>query len=360
MKKEKWLTALLTVLVMMLLYVLPAAAEEAEDDPAQYFNFFLSKTGNIVFTMGQVPDHVYHEADFVRSPGLELDRYMGITDKTQLTCADEQGEWQYHIADLSGMIEEIRADHPEASEADLQINALRNFALFCVCDLTGGIPAGAVRPVTISSGSGESLPGLEMEYSYDDAPGITYRCTGIIDGSRAVLLTGSVNECYEAMAQTLHPVDPESEAAYAARMVPTTVRLGELTMTFPCVPDTQVYGDQTYYDAFSADFSYLSAEHIEMDLSFMTDPDDPDGSIMEMMDYVGQEYIAEGAIDEYEAVLFAPGIGLIKCRCLPEVPDFEDEGLIWAFYSAAHGPYVIESTSSPEGLAFLDSIALAE
>ncbi|MBO2517619.1 MAG: hypothetical protein CW338_10220 [Clostridiales bacterium] len=351
---KKRFAVILTALIMLTACVFPAAAEE--NDPAANFDFFLSRAGNILFTMNTAPDAVYHEVDFIRSPKQDLSCYMGITDNTQLTYADENGEWQYHIADLSLMIGEIRTAHPEADEMTLQFNALGNFALIYITMMTPGTPSGDIRPLKITGEDGQVLAGVEIDYTYADTPGVAYRCTGFIDSSRAVLLMGSLDERYEVMARAFGPVTSQREQDYTARMTPSAARLGELTVTFPCVPDQYITSGRTFLDGFTSDYAYISAEHMETDISYMFDPENTDGSILELMEYVGMQYVADGTCDSYEASLFAPGIGLVKCTCLPQMEGFEDHHIIWCFMSARHGPYVFHSSSSPEGLAFLNSI----
>ena len=357
------IAALLLALLMICACIPGVGAESTgkyDYDVTAYFDFFLSRKGDILFSMSDAPDCTVHEADFVHTTEQDRDWLMGITDNTQLCYSDENGEWQYHIADISLMIEELRAAHPDDSEATLQFNALGNFAMLYATVMTNGTPAGEVRPFRIDEG-GKTYVGVELDFTYADTPGVSYRCTGLTDGKYAVMLKGNVDERYEAMAATIRPVNPEKEQTLNGRLTPTTVQLGELSMTFPCAPDR--YEDpaigQIYLDGFTSDFSYVNAEHIEMDMGFMLDPDDPN-AVLELTEYVAQQYKDEGAIDEYETVLFAPGIGLMKCKMLMQPQGFAEDIIIWSFISEEHGAYVIQTSDSPEGQAFLESITLAE
>ena len=357
---KKRLMALLITLLTALMCVNPVFAEtENANDPTEYFDFFLSRSGDIYFTMNEIPDHVFHEADLVRSESLDLGTYMGITNNTQLAYSDEDGEWQYHIADLSLMIEELRADYPDASEDSLRYNALNCFARLYITVMTLGTVEGDTQAVHPDA---DGAVGLVLEYSYADTPGVPYRCTGLMSGTNAVLLMGSVDARYEAMAAALKCANPEMAQAYETRMQPTTVHIGELTATFPCVPDCQenTAAKQVYYDCFTAEYECLNAEHIEIDMSFMADPNDPDGSVLAMAEATAQGYQQSGAYDSYELCLFAPGIALIKAECPADIPMAENSVCIWSFLSLEHGPYVFYGTSSESGTAFLNSIAVAK
>lgn len=55
--------------------------------------------------MPKNPMEVVHDADLTRTGALaSVSLYMGWTGKTQLLYHDSQGEWQYHIADISATV----------------------------------------------------------------------------------------------------------------------------------------------------------------------------------------------------------------------------------------------------------------
>lgn len=106
------------------------ASYTATPDPnTDRFDIYACRVGHIYFTMNSLPDEVAHDVDLVRTDATaSIPIPIGWSGKTQFAYYDDTGEWHYHVADISGTIQEVRDEDPDMSEDRILGNALYAFA----------------------------------------------------------------------------------------------------------------------------------------------------------------------------------------------------------------------------------------
>lgn len=307
---KKTAATLLFLCVLMAAVLSPALAE----DTAFNLDFFLSRYGDIVFSMIKAPTSMAWDQDLLPNDRYEdFPAFFGWKNKTQLHYSSSTGEWQYHLADISVMKEEVRAAHPEYDEQMLCRKTLVNFMELCT-NFSGGsagaYPQGEIRWITYDT---PGFYGVEGDFEYGDMPGVTYQCTGIFDGSTySVVLMGIKDESYAAMADVLGPITPAQEELLQQRNHPQTYTAGRMTVTFPKEGSFEEYQDSTYLDCFLNSYNYVFVDYTPMDMAAHFAPDgDTNEELAALARRNGDNLVAEGVAEKAEVSLFADGVALL-------------------------------------------------
>ncbi|MBE5777933.1 MAG: hypothetical protein E7331_01230 [Clostridiales bacterium] len=349
------------LLCLCLCLILPALAASAQtEDFSQYFDFFLSRYGNIVFSMVKAPNSMAWDQDLLPSDRYEdFPSFFGWKNKTQLHYSSSTGEWQYHLADISIMKEEVRAAYPEDDEQTLCRRTLVNFMELCT-NFSGGsagaYPQGELRWIKYDT---PGFYGAEGEFEYGDLPGVTYQCTGIFDGStHAVVLMGTKNESYAAMADVLGPITPEQEELLQQRTHPQTYTVKRMTVSFPKEGSFEEYQDGTcLLDCFLDSYNYVFVEYSPMDTTaFFAPGGDTNEELAALARRNGDNLVAEGAAEKAEVSLFADGVALLT------VHDNASFGAhrIHNFFFTTEGIYRLAFFDTEEGWDILETVSFSE
>lgn len=325
----------------------------AEDN---YYDFFRSLEGQISFTLPSVPQTI-REAELILDEEDYPSSYIGWRDKIQLTGhTTSDGEYQVHIADLSPMLERIRADHPEANEINLQANALANLAKFYINLYDGQYTEDPVpRQITVED---RTFTELVFAYAYPDAEGVAYAGRGIMDGTRAVVIMGQKDEQLDSLLAEMNVVTPAEAEAYHARKG-ETVALGRMKITFPTPTDSQDTGYSLFYDAFTTDYLYLNAEYMPLDFSTMLSEfgaEDAD-FLRGVAQASAQGYQSDGIIDTYTIEEVVDGV--YRVDAFGPESEFGQYGPARPhvhMYVSMTGLYTVNSVDNETGDAFLSSI----
>ena len=330
----------------------------ARAEESNWFDFFRSTEGRISFTLPTVPD-VMREADLdAPEDWTEAGYYIGWRNKLQLHGNTQEGtEYQVHIADVQPMLDQILADHPDATEINNQTTALINMAWFYISLHDGQFTR--EHDATVLTVDGREFADVRFYYEYPDTEGVEYAGRGIADGSQVVIMMGARGAELEAMFEEMTVVTAQEAEAFEARPS-ETVSLGRLQVTFPVPPMAQNDDTSVFYDAFTPGYAYLCAEHMPVDMVEMMG-ERPTDEMLEMLCGASAEgYVEEGVIAEYTIEKVAEGMYRIDCLG-PESGYPEGTGPIrehTQMYWSLEGVYVISSCESPEGLAFLDSVVI--
>ena len=332
----------------------PALGSDAAAD-----EFFRSMEGRLAFTLPGVPT-VSKEADLDRESARKLG-FLGWINKIQLHGYTETGaEYQVHIADLSPAMEAMREEHPGAAEEQYQMNAMVNLAKFYLNLYDGEITKGP--ELGLMEAGGDTFPAMGFAYRYPDAEGVRYSAKGIMDGSRAVLIMCQLDDANNAVLADFHPVSEEKAAAFHGRS-PETVSLGRMRITFPVPPEGEPEDGYAFYDVFSPDYAYMTAEYMAFPFSFMMDEDEePDEFLEHLVSDVAEQYRQDGTMDAYTVQKEAEGVYSFRGSSRPEGYP-EDYGplvdLHCGFFTL-NGAYSVSTADTEMGRAFLESIVFEE
>lgn len=338
---------------LMLALLLTGAGWAAAEDTL-YYDFFRSLEGQISFTLPSVPQ-TFLEADLVWEQADQPASALGWRDKVQLmgqTAMD--GEFQVHIADLSPTLDSFRASHPDASEGELQANAMIQLAWFYIRLYDGQFTAEPVlRKIAVED---RTFTEITFEYAYPDAEGVAYAGRGIMDGNHAVVMMGTKDEEMESLLAEMRVVTLAEAETFRARQG-ETVTLGRMQIAFPAPVDRQDTGYSLFYDAFTPDYTYLSAEYMPVDFSTMLRGHTAEEFLQGTAQAAAEGYQSEGVLDTYTIEAVADGV--YRVDAFGPLSDLGEYGAARDhvhMYVTMTGVYTVNSVDNEVGNAFLASI----
>ena len=318
-------------------------------DPDNWDWFFRSRAGRISFTLPAVPE-VIPEEDL--SPSGEP--LLGWKDKVQLyTYTDYDGEFMAHVCNLSPALEAMRAAHPGDGETQRQLNALLNLARFYL-DLYDGEIRGEPETAVLTV-EGRAYPEVRFSCFYPDDPETEYRGRGLMDGGTAVLLIAQADPDSLRVLADMHPATQAEVNAFDA-LGPVVISMGEMEITFPMPPDSNNDEESEFYDVFTPGFAYFTAEYVPVDPGDLPDHDD---DLLAYAQTTDEMLVGDGTLASCSASLVARGVALLEGveENSGSLDPFSDRRDLMYVYMTFGGLYILHSNNTPEGLAFLDSVA---
>ena len=339
----------------------PEETEQAELPEVD--EFFRSMVGQLSFTLPGVPN-ILIEADLTEADAQALDiGYAGWLNKLQLAGQTDSGaEYQIHIGDVTPMMNWMRADHPDEEEEQYQINAMVNMAKFYLSLFKGEITK-EVEPAVLCVGN-RDFPAISFAFQYPDAEGVKYSAKAIMDGSWVVLMMCQLDDMNEAVLYDFRPVTAEEAEAFHSRQ-PETVTLGRMQAAFPVPPVKHESAGHILYHVFSPDYAYLTAEYMAIPMGWMMEDEDEDSFLDEMTRGVAEQYREAGYFDTYTVRKAAEGAYMFEAEYTGNPGMALGEGLgqvkeIMRAYLTLDGVYIVDTTDTPMGRAFFDSIVFAD
>lgn len=349
---KKILALLLTLCLFTLTPFCPVRAESY----APQFDFYLSRYGNIMFTMGQTPKLSWDQDLLENEHYDELPLFFGWKNKIQLHYSDSNGEWQYHLADVSLMMEQIRTAHPEASEQEIARLTISNFMDLCrtISGFScGTTPLGEVRWKEYSFDK-TVMYGAEAYFEYGDLPGVTYQSTGILDGTRAVVLMGTKNQRYDAMLEHFGPITPQNEALLKMRSQPETITIGSITLTLPKQGEAATINGVDLYECFTPSFNTISLKYSPSDMTNLFSSDRSlEEQFLEHARSNGEKMVADEVATKTEASVFAPNIVLLTVYGY----DTISAPWIYNYFYTPDGIYLLSFRDMDDGWDVLESVS---
>lgn len=339
--------------------IITVQAEETEEDLLAYFDSFMSRVGNICFSMDTPPDAIMHDSDLSRDDAEDLFEgiCIGWKNKTQLFYTDSVREWQYHIADISGTIDEAREVFAGQDEMYIRGNALLHFAAL-VLNLSGADPA-ALEPSLEKEISGDvTLPKVTIDFEYDDMPGVPYRCIGLLDGEMAVLLIGNVCDDFNAMADVFGIITPEREAVIAERCVPDEEELGLLTFTMPAQAGSFFSSGSMTFACFTEAYHFITVEYMPVMLNEMLGVETvTDDDLLEFVAAIAEDPTTTPL--QFETDLMQPGVARARMIFPNQVISLAEQEEVW-FILMPNGCYTIKMPLTGDGDILRDTLAVKE
>lgn len=349
--------SLLLVLILMMTF-LPVLAEEEIGDVTDYFDSYASRVGNIYFTMYNAPDMILHDEDMDRkSMGDELKGIcIGWKDKQQLIYSDDECEWQYHIADISGTIAEAREAFSGQDEMYIRGNALLHFAVLTL-SITG-VQIDALDPkLTKKTFDDVTLPMVTVSFEYEDLPGVPYRCVGLLDGDMAVLLIGNVCADFDAMADAMGVITPEQEAVIAERCVPCENELGLLTFTMPAQTGSYFKPGSRTIACFTEAYHMITVEYMPLSLNELLGIEKvTDDDLLSFVTALGENPMTEGS---FEAELMRPGVARAKMIMKDAYMEYAEPDEVW-FILMPFGCYTVTMPLTADADVLRSTLAIRE
>ena len=135
--------------------------------------------------------------------------------------------------------------------------------------------------------------------------------------------------------------------------------MGQMEITFPQPPDSDVDEVSEFYDVFTPGYAYFTAEYMPFPMSgFLDSPE-------ELLDYArfsGESAVEDGMLESFTAAWAAEGVAMFQGVDAASNPlsEFSDLRNITRSYFTMNGVYVIHSNNTPEGQTFLDSIVFPD
>lgn len=247
----------------------------------------------------------------------------------------------------------MRADDPDSSELTIQVNALMHFALMSL-SLTGVDISGLTPQYDKITDGTVKLPRVIFDFTYSDMPDTPYRCIGLMDGTQAVLLIGSVDDRYQAMADVFGIITPEQAEDIAQRLVPDEQTFGPLQFTMPAQSGFDFDVASVYCLCFTEQYHLLSVEYMPVDFAEMLGMDTfTEEDVLAFAESAAEGTLAEGGFVSADTDLFAPGIARVKMITEPSYSGEQEE--YW-FIIYPYGCYTIHVPVASDGQALLDSI----
>ncbi|MBR1584120.1 MAG: hypothetical protein IJ662_01105 [Clostridia bacterium] len=340
------------------LAVLLGCSGARAEESYRFDDFFRSMVGRISFTLPGVPE-VLREKDLTADAARARNGQIAWKNKIQLVLPMDEGECQMHMADLAPGLELIRQAYPGESEQQAQEHALLNFARVYISTFGGALDDSQIRRVTTRNGDGEAFTAVTFPYVFPDAPNAHYAGLGMMDGTQAVLIMGTLSKAFEHYALAIQP-DTQAEADAFRSRHPQTVRLGRMRITFPVPPSEDSTAVTTFYDAFTPEYSYLGAEHMPRDnRRLLKAGQSEDDCLKTLLTYTAEQFLRRGELESYRVEKVQDGVW--RSEGVTPLAGQWAEGTgpvrrLMRAYMTMDGLYSIHCDDTEEGRAFLDSI----
>ena len=338
-------------LLAMVLALTGAFAAAAEEMDFSAYKFFRSMEGRISYTLPDKPSMVGYDADL---EGV-------FKDSTILAgTLEDGGEYMIHIADLSPFVQRtIEQYQDDTEDVNMGPSAMLTYANAYIVMYDGKIEQ--YEPIEFD-GEAANICGVSFTYEYGDTPGVPYSGKGLMDGMRTVVLMGTSGDSFDALAAELQPATQAEVSAFAARQ-PDTLRLGELTVTFP----TPAYGFEqeqgVQYLAYGDQFTYCNVQRIPigLDISAAAEDEETLNSIMEehakeMM----QQDVGTETLDEYTVDTLSPTAFCVSGKCTaPGSYGIYNPTYLFRAYISLGGLYYVLADDTDVGAEFMQSITFS-
>ncbi len=336
---------LIPIALILALSLCVPASFAGEGEAGRAMELFSGVIGSVAFALpGRVS--VLHEQDY---PGA-------WKDSVQLTgvCAEDGAEFQMYTADVQALIDAFTQQYPDGDPNDIRLSALMNYCLFYPNHY--GAEIGDMSPF-ISQSTG--ILGVNVTFTYPDAPGVTYCARCFLEGPTATgLVAMECDHTLEALDR-LRIVGPEEKDALTKeKTTPVYLDLHGLGMTFPCSYTLREQENMLLAACFGADFTFMEVNAVPQSWDITGTEEEQTAFMTEAAKKMLAVFDTEEVLDP---VLTRPtGTALRLDFTAVDKSTYGDYGpkYLCRVYAGEEGFWQVMASDTAAGRAFMDSVRL--
>ena len=326
----------------------PACAEQASisQELSAQFDLYQFAEGHVTFAFPGKPKVV--------SQGASKNLF---SSRTQMFLRIDDGEYIVEIADITPLLDYLRADRPDLLKTDsLETTAIMSYVNSIIRGFGGEI---SEAESTIYEKENRSYPNAQFIYEYSDMPGVTYCGWVVLDDTKLVAVMGTKDDTFQAMVDRFQIMTDAQMEAFSA-VKPETCTLGQVSAVFPCETVENVYTPsekQTTYslEAFTPGRTYMRLEYLRagLDLKEFTPEEEMKKSMEKLAKRMGLAYCAG---ETMEHVVIKEEAADVYSIAFDYESTVEFVGhYVCKQYVSKEGVYVLLADDTEEGRAFIDN-----